>query len=178
VVLEIGTSLGCEASADQDVVISTGPLAEFEYGNSCAGNPVSFTNLSGTNGGPALIGYLWDFGDPGSGTANSSNLSNPSHIYTATGTYTVTLYVTNAGGCQDTVYHSVLIHPIPAVDLPGRTPVWEALQILASVPQLPIFLQFRPLTGISETVRSILRYRLLYMFTTHTGNLYSCAEYS
>jgi|GEM_PF-437463 len=145
VVLEIGTSLGCEASADQDVVISTGPLAEFEYGNSCAGNPVSFTNLSGTNGGPALIGYLWDFGDPGSGTANSSNLSNPSHIYTATGTYTVTLYVTNAGGCQDTVYHSVLIHPIPAVDFTwsntclGSTTNFSVSPAVTNIPAVQTF---------------------------------------
>ncbi|MEZ4931931.1 MAG: hypothetical protein R2788_07415 [Saprospiraceae bacterium] len=30
-----------------------------------------------------LTGWAWDFGDPASGVANSSNQQNPSHTYAA-----------------------------------------------------------------------------------------------
>lgn len=41
--------------------------------------------------------YLWDFGD-----GNLSTAQNPTHIYASSGTYVVTLVVTNANGCTDT----------------------------------------------------------------------------
>ncbi len=58
-----------------------------------APHTVNFTsNVSGVAGG-----YLWDFGD---GTTSTS--ANPSHTYTANGTYTVTLSVANSSGCYNT----------------------------------------------------------------------------
>lgn len=44
-------------------------------------------------------GWLWDFGD---GTPTSIQ-QNPSHTYTAFGTYTVSLVTSNASGCSETV---------------------------------------------------------------------------
>lgn len=52
------------------------------------GGSVNFTNTS--TGGTT---YSWNFGD-----SNTSTVQNPSHVYTTTGTYTVTLTVTN-GSC-------------------------------------------------------------------------------
>ncbi len=49
---------------------------------------VSFTNTSQTAGT-----FTWDFGD-----GNNSTLNNPTHTYTAPGTYTVTLYA-DGGAC-------------------------------------------------------------------------------
>ncbi|HPR64557.1 MAG TPA: IPT/TIG domain-containing protein [Thermoanaerobaculia bacterium] len=54
-----------------------------------AGGGVSFLDTS--NG--CVDTWNWDFGD-----GNTSNVQNPSNIYAAAGTYTVTLTVTNAGG--------------------------------------------------------------------------------
>ena len=45
--------------------------------------------------------WHWDFGDGGTSTQQ-----NPSHLYTTTGAYYVTLIVTN-GGCADTITHIV-----------------------------------------------------------------------
>jgi gliding motility-associated-like protein len=58
---------------------------------------------------PATSTLLWDFGDPGSGAANSSTLAYPTHNYTNNGSYTVTVIVT--GGCNaiDTVTGVVTI---------------------------------------------------------------------
>jgi len=60
---------------------------------------VQFTDTS--TGSPAS--WLWDFGDSG-----NSTLQNPTHTYTAAGTYTVSLTVTNAGG-SNTVTKSITI---------------------------------------------------------------------
>jgi PKD repeat protein len=44
-----------------------------------------------------VVSYYWDFGDGG-----TSTLQNPLHTFT-TGSYNVTLAVTTAGGCSDTI---------------------------------------------------------------------------
>lgn len=55
--------------------------------------PTFSTGCSSAPYGPN--GYIWAFGDPSTGSANSSTLGNPSHIYSATGTYTATLILLN-----------------------------------------------------------------------------------
>lgn len=60
---------------------------------SCPPKTISFTNTS-TPGVGGTTTYNWDFGD-----GTTSNLQNPSHTYTTTGNFTVTLIVTNSAGC-------------------------------------------------------------------------------
>jgi len=69
------------------------------------GVSVSFTNQ--TN--PGTWTWLWRFGD-----GNISAAENPVHTYTATGTFNVTLRVSNAN-CSDSVTHPVYILPPPPV---------------------------------------------------------------
>ena len=59
----------------------------------------------------------WDFGDPGSGINNSSTLSNPSHIYSNVGTYTVTLFVRHNDNRTDTSWKTISIVARPQVAL-------------------------------------------------------------
>jgi len=59
----------------------------------------------------SLFGWSWNFGD-----ASTSLLQNPSHVYTSAGTYTVSLIVTCAAGCKDTVKNTVTILPFPTVN--------------------------------------------------------------
>lgn len=71
--------------------------AAFYINNSAqnlAGNFFSFTDGSTTAPGITITGYTWDFGE---GSA-VSNLQNPTHTYAASGTYTVSLYVTATDG--------------------------------------------------------------------------------
>lgn len=55
---------------------------------------VSFTDVSSAD----VVSWFWQFGD-----GSSSSLQNPSHIYTESGVFSVSLVVTNAGGCTDTI---------------------------------------------------------------------------
>lgn len=59
---------------------------------------------------------LWNFGDPGSGAANTSTLVDAWHIYEDPGTYTVTLIAQN-GVKTDTVTRTITIKAPPEIDL-------------------------------------------------------------
>jgi uncharacterized protein (TIGR02145 family) len=64
----------------------------------------------------------WDFGDPTSGTANFSNLANPSHIYSNIGNYTIELFVRHNDNRTDTSWQTITIVPSPQVAVgPDRT---------------------------------------------------------
>ncbi len=70
---------------------STAPVAGFSYSplNPVVNQTVSFTDSS--SGGPTA--WLWSFGDGKSSTAR-----NPTHVFTASGVFAVTLTATNAAG--------------------------------------------------------------------------------
>ena len=75
-------------------------------------NCLNFTSGFGNSGDQSLIhSYLWSFGDPATGRNDSSTLANPTHVYSDTGTYTVTL-ITNRGElCSDTGTTIVKMYP-------------------------------------------------------------------
>ncbi len=62
----------------------------------CPNRPVTFNDTSTTNGGP-IVAWRWDFGDGSSATS-----STVSHSYATSGTYTVTLKVTDSCGFSRT----------------------------------------------------------------------------
>jgi len=75
----------------------------------CQGAPVSFS----ADIWPPADTTLWNFGDPASGTANTSLIAAPSHTYATPGTYTVTLYVRHNDNRTDTSHVPVTILASP-----------------------------------------------------------------
>jgi gliding motility-associated-like protein len=75
-------------------------------------NCFSFTSGFKNTGDQSLIhSYLWTFGEPGSGSRDTSTLSNPTHSYSDTGTYTVTLITNRNELCSDTGTTIVKMYP-------------------------------------------------------------------
>ena len=74
--------------------------------------PVQFTDQS-TNGANA---WSWDFGEPSSGSANTSTLRNPSHLYSTDGPHTVTLVASNVNGPSQPATATITVDPAPPGD--------------------------------------------------------------
>ena len=70
-----------------------------------------------------ITGLRWYFGDPASGTANTSTLNNPVHTYPGQGTYTASLVYTYNNSCggvnTDTLKQEVKIGVLPLVSSAG-----------------------------------------------------------
>jgi hypothetical protein len=81
------------------------PTADFGSSLDPVTSTVAFTDRSGA----AIVRRSWDFGDPGSGAANTSTEANPTHRYPGPGTYTVTLTVADANGLTATVSRQVVV---------------------------------------------------------------------
>ena len=116
VTLLITNSLGCIDSYSSNVSVLSHPVADFTFTSNCVNQITQFTDASLTNGIAQVSSWIWNFGDPLSGTLNTSALQNPQHIYTTAGTYSVMLIVSNAGGCYDTTYKTVTVNPAPVAE--------------------------------------------------------------
>ncbi len=101
--LVVTDASGCKDSLTRNnLVTATDPVPNFTSADTltCPGATVRFTNTSA----PAGFTSLWDFGD-----GNTSTTTSPNHVYTATGQYTVKLYITDAFGCPDSLIRNLYI---------------------------------------------------------------------
>ena len=87
------------------VTIGTAPTAGITApeGNITVNTSAQFTDSS-TKGNENITIWSWNFGDDG-----TSDLQNPTHNYTAIGTYTVTLIVSDDYGLTDTITAEVVV---------------------------------------------------------------------
>lgn len=104
----IGVSnFGCRDTLQTTVYPGNGGQANFSAPATCLNNPSIFTDQS-----TPATGWLWNFGEPSSGPADSSNLQNPTHTYSAPGTYTVTL-TAQTSPCPSIIQQSITVSPLP-----------------------------------------------------------------
>ena len=109
-----------DTSAATEITTSPNPVASFTFDNTivCAGTPITFTNTSGAGT------CEWDFGNPSSDTLNTSTDPNPIHAFIGTPgigteTFTIKLVFTNAGGCKDSITHTITVKQPPSALLGG-----------------------------------------------------------
>lgn len=105
----------CTDTITDTIYVSPLPIIAMMSDSVCVGESTSFTDASFIPAG-SITNWNWDFGDPVSGTDNTSSLQNPTHIYSSAGTYIVTLTATSAAGCQNSKTFSVVVFPGPTAE--------------------------------------------------------------
>ena len=137
--LTVGNPLGNDSAvaASPISVLPPSPIADFSVDVTTGIVPLSvnFTDLS--QNFPSS--WSWDFGD-----GNSSTLQNPSHVYTAVGSYSVTLDVTNVSGT------SQFELPTPIDVLPVPPDADFSADVTSGV--TPLAVQFTDLTTLSPSI--------------------------
>lgn len=115
VTLTVTSNLGCTDDTTMNLFIYGAPQANFTF----VPNPalvlenVYFADQSFGNG---INSWLWNYGD-----GEGDNLQDPIHNFDEGGDYVITLLVTDANGCQDTVTKVITI-ALPPVLPSGFTP--------------------------------------------------------
>lgn len=98
---------GCVDSVIKIVDVRHPLVAAFTSGEDSvcqdSGVPVQFND-----GSTGATGWSWDFND-----GTTSNLQNPSHIFTLAGTRNVRLIVNDDLPCYDTTYHNIYVDSLP-----------------------------------------------------------------
>ncbi|MDD2982321.1 MAG: PKD domain-containing protein [Crocinitomicaceae bacterium] len=105
---------GCIDSLSQQVTVWPLPIVDFNASTVCEQIATDFTDLSAISSvySPnSNTAWNWNFGD-----GNSSNSQSASHLYATHGDYQVTLAVTSANNCIDSVTKTASIMPLPLVD--------------------------------------------------------------
>ncbi|MEO6488901.1 MAG: gliding motility-associated C-terminal domain-containing protein [Ferruginibacter sp.] len=98
--------------AIDDVNIGETPASGADFTYSCSGNnAVTFMSTSA----PCKTSVSWDFDDTGSGANNISALDDPSHIFSAAGTYTVTLTTNFTSGPSIVVAKDITVVSVSAL---------------------------------------------------------------
>ncbi len=98
VTLQVTDNQGAQSTTTSKTVTVTAPNQPptANFTSSCSALSCNFTSTSSDPDG-SIASYSWTFGDGGTSTAQ-----NPSHSYTAAGSYTVSLRVTDNQGAQST----------------------------------------------------------------------------
>lgn len=121
ILLNYTSSNGCRFSMAVGIHAGLIPVLSFIPDQICLsqeGSLVSFTNLSSQK--KSVSKWLWNFGDPGSGPENQSELEAPEHFYLAPGTRAIDLRATTHDGCLALYTLDTLL-----VDQPKINFTWE-----------------------------------------------------
>jgi len=97
----------CSDSISQIVDIQDGPAVSFSADNTTACGAPFTANFTST--APDAVSYAWSVTPSAGVSINTSNAANPSITFNNSGNYSVSLMVTSANGCTNTVTQSNLI---------------------------------------------------------------------
>lgn len=116
------------------VVVSThpSPVAAFFAPNECVGTEITFVDNSTVTNGD-IGAWIWDFGDGGMATGR-----NPRYTYETAGTYTATLTVRTANGCEASTTQQIIVFPQPAVDFTATNVCEGGINQFESTTTIPL----------------------------------------
>lgn len=127
VTLKVETNSGCQSAVySLPVNVHPNPVVNFSLPQVCL--PIGFAQFFDSStiadGSASQFTYLWNFGDPSSGSLNNSVIKNPSHTYNTMGPFSVNLQVTSKDGCvSDTtkILSSIYAQPKAAFNASAET---------------------------------------------------------
>ncbi|PBQ33994.1 hypothetical protein CNR22_20170 [Sphingobacteriaceae bacterium] len=111
------SDLGCSSTFNSTITVYPLPSVSFTNSQTCIGQNTQFNNLTQGN----IVTYAWNFGDPSSGSANTSGLITPSHQYASPGTYATTLIAVTDKNCSSNFASNVIVHNKPTANFTHTT---------------------------------------------------------
>ena len=106
VTLVVTNSMGCSSSLTVAgfIHVYNHSVPAFTASSTYLCNPPASTTFTSTTSGASPFTYVWTFGD-----GSTSAAATPTHTYTASGTYSVKLVVTDVHGCSDSIVRTAYI---------------------------------------------------------------------
>jgi len=111
VVTRVGNNIFAPIDSSKAKIFSPSPvIADFSVSDNY---PVALSQVDFYDASTGANTYAWNFGD-----GNTDNTPNPSHQYSFSGNYEVTLTVTDVNGCQSSTWDSVWVQVAPIAQQP------------------------------------------------------------
>ena len=95
---------GCENTVTETSIIEVFDIPEVAYNNDNAFGCTLPHNVNFVGTSSEALSWLWDFGD-----GNTSTLQNPTHTYNEFGEFNVSLTITDANGCENTISSNTIL---------------------------------------------------------------------
>ena len=95
----------------------------------------------------SVVTWSWNFPN-----GNISTQQNPpAQTYTVTGTYIITTIATNSSGCKDTTLQSILVNPLPVINIPDQMTIQSGFPVTIPATYSPntVSWLWAPSTGLS-----------------------------
>lgn len=102
----------CADTIVQPVIVNANPVANFDVASVCLGLSAQFNDASTAGSNTTITNWQWNFGDAGA----TDSIQNPTYTYNNTGSYNISLQVTDGNGCIDDTTLQVTVFENPIVD--------------------------------------------------------------
>jgi len=100
-------------STFRQVQVHAAPVPEIYSNPVCYRETAYFIDSSYTVAGDSIIWRKWRFGDPTTGTNDTSTMISPSHDFSRNGVFHVWLKVKNANNCVDSIRQDLRVYKLP-----------------------------------------------------------------
>ena len=107
------SAVGCSGSRTYEVIVRQTEIPAMDISGLCLGSGTAFTNETPFSNTNPQIAWEWDFGD----NTGISTRKNPTHYYSTTGDYNISMSVTFANHCTTNIDTTISIYSQPTANI-------------------------------------------------------------